>query len=173
MKRLAVALVAACLATATPAQERVLTPGKAAGFDGVISQCITFTRVTFAVEMCDRLSASVASLAQANDLALVDLGRTEWGFGSDVYLEPVEDTGMDYPVHLTFYIRGSDAPNSAFIWASLYKPTIGRLGPPGRLVLWEDSGLGAGDAATIRDGLTAGLAQKLAPVFEALGDGQL
>ncbi len=173
MKRLFLALAALCLSTAASAQERVLTPGKAAGFDGVITQCITFTRVAFAVDMCDRLSASVASLAQAQGLALLDLGRTEWGFGSDVYLEPTDDIGMEAPVHLTFYIRGSEGPNSAFIWASLYKPTIGRLGPPGRLVIWEDSGLGAGDAATIRDGLSAGLAQKLTPVFEALGAGKL
>ena len=161
------ALCALLFATAAPAQERVLTPERAAGVDHIVLQCISFVRMDFANGMCDRLSPAVATLAQDNGLTLTDLGRGEWGFGQDVYRTDPEADGQS--LHLTFYIRATDNPVSASLWASLY-----RLMPDGsgRLVLWEDSGIGAGRASTITRGLSDGLVAKLTPVFEALGKGR-
>ncbi len=164
------ALITASFAAPAQSQERVLLPGKAAGFDGVISQCVSFTRLKFANGMCDDLAKSVASLAKANGLGHHHLGRAEWGFGSDEYLPIPGDTGLNTPVHLTFYIRATGNPVSAFVWISLYEPQDAASGArPGRLVLWEDSGIGAGGKKTISSGLSAGLAKKLDPVFQVLG----
>jgi len=150
------------------AQERVLTPEKAAGYDGVVTQCVSFVRYDFANGMCDKVIPAVGRLAEKNGLKHLHLGRTEWGFGTDEYPVLPADAGFKRPVWLTFYIRATDKPVSAFLWASLHQAS----GPGGRLVLWEDSGIGAGDSKTISNGLSAGLAQKLAPVFQSLGEGR-
>lgn len=157
------------LAPLSHAQERVLTPEKAAGFDAVISQCVSFVRLKFANGMCDRLAKSIARLAKENGLGHSHLGRTEWGFGTDVYLRPEGKPGFGNPVWLTFYIRATGEPNSAFLWASLYQPVTDGT-RTGRLVLWEDSGIGAGPRKDISAALSAGFAKKLEPVFEVLGD---
>lgn len=159
-----------CLSLPAAAQERVLTPEKAAGFDAVISQCVSFVRDKFANGMCDKLAASVEKLAKTNGLKHLHLGRAEWGFGTDEYLSPPDGTGFASPVHLTFYIRATNRPVSAFVWLSLYVPTADSEARPGRLVLWEDSGIGAGGTKTITSGLTGGLAKKLEPVFQVLGE---
>jgi hypothetical protein len=173
MKTYARALVVAfALAGHAPlanAQERILTPEKAAGFDAVISQCVSFVRLEFANGMCDRLAKSVARLAKENGLGHSHLGRTEWGFGTDVYLKPEGESGFSNPVWLTFYIRATGEPNSAFLWASLYEPVTDGA-RTGRLVLWEDSGIGAGPRKEISGALSAGFAKKLEPVFKALGE---
>ena len=165
MKPLATTLAALFLTLPATAQERVLSPEKATGFDTLVTQCVSFTREAFANGMCAPLMQSVAATATANGLKVLHLGRTEWGFGTDVYLRP--DAKLLSPVHLTAYIRATDAPTSAFIWLSLYVP-----GDAGRLVLWEDSGIGAGDVGVISGGLSQGLAQKLVPVIETLGAGR-
>lgn len=150
------------------AQERVLTPEKAAGFDGVVTQCVSFVRYDFANGMCDKVIPAVQKLAEKNGLKHLHLGHAEWGFGTDEYLDLPADTGFKRPVWLTFYIRATDKPVSAFIWMSLYEPSSSG----GRRVLWEDSGIGAGQAKRITNGLSTGLAGKLEPVFKALGEGR-
>ncbi|WP_346892523.1 hypothetical protein [uncultured Roseibium sp.] len=150
------------------AQERVLTPEKAGGFDGVVTQCVSFVHYDFANGMCDKVIPAVEKMAETNGLKHLHLGRTEWGFGTDEYLELPADAGFKRPVWLTFYIRATDKPVSAFLWMSLYEPSAS----VGRRVLWEDSGIGAGQAKRITNGLSAGLAGKLKPVFQALGEGR-
>lgn len=157
------------LAPLAQAQERVLTAENAAGFDAVISQCVSFVRLKSANGMCDRLAKSIERLTKENGLGHSHLGRTEWGFGTDVYLRPEGKTGFGNPVWLTFYIRATGEPNSVFLWASLYEP-VTEGARTGRLVLWEDSGIGAGPPREISAALADGLAKKLEPVFKALGD---
>lgn len=101
-------------------------------------------------------------MIRAEGLTHVALGRTEWVFGSDVYLTP--NTTLQDAVHLTLYLRGADSPPAMSLTLSLYKQT-----PNGRLVLWEDSGLGSGEKAVIANGLSQGLAQKLVSIIETLG----
>ena len=168
MKHLATALAALLLTVPATAQERVLSPEKAAGFDTLVTQCVSFTREAFANGMCEPLMDAVAATARANGLEVRHLGLTEWGFGTDEYL--TSDAKLRNPVHLTAYIRATDAPTSAFIWLSLYAEPDGTR--PGRLVLWEDSGIGAGETGVISGGLSQGLAQKLVPVIETLAAGQ-
>ncbi len=168
MKRLAPVLAALFVALPATAQERVLSPEKAAGFDTLVTQCVSFTREDFANGMCDPLMDAVAATARANGLEVRHLGRTEWGFGTDEYL--TSDAKLKNPVHLTAYIRATDTPTAAFIWLSLYADANGPR--PGRLVLWEDSGIGAGDTGVISGGLSQGLAQKLVPVIETLAAGR-
>ena len=161
-------LIVASLTTTAVAQERILTPEKAKGFDGVITQCIRFARVSYVDGMCDALDTSVARLAKDNGLHHINLGQNEWGFGTDEYLRAPDTFPAKQPIHLTYYIRASDAPAGTFVWLSLYQDA----GQKGRFVLWEDSGLGVGDIGTITAGLTQGLEQKLSPVFKALGQGR-
>lgn len=150
------------------AQERVLDPARAVGIDGVVTQCVSFVRIRFANAMCDELAGHVAAVAQKAGVRHLHLGRAEWGFGSDAYLPLPDDTGMASPARLTFYVRATDRPVSAFIWASLYVEAPTDAARPGRLVLWEDSGIGAGKAKSVSQGLAQGLARKLEPVFEVL-----
>ena len=159
------ALVFLALTLPATAQERVLSPERASGYDGVITQCVTLTREQFANDMCAPLATSVAGMASNAGLQHLHLGLTEWGFGTDAYLSPPADLKMLAPLNLTFYIRGTAGPAGAFLWASLYRDL-----PDGRLVLWEDSGLGVGDESVIRDGLSTGLARKLEPVFATLAE---
>lgn len=167
---LALALNISTLIAMSSAQERVLAPEKIAGVDGVITQCVSFVRMKFANAMCDRLADNVAELAAKTKVRHRHLGRTEWGFGRDAYLELPADAGFASPAFLTFYVRATDRPPSAFIWASLYVQggKASAAQKPGRLVVWEDSGIGAGDVKTISRGLSDGLAQKLEPVFQVI-----
>lgn len=169
-----IAMALSGLAGPASAQERILSPERAAGFDAVVTQCVSFVRIKSANAMCDKLAEAAARLAKANGLAHSYLGRTEWGFGSDEYLTLPADAGYANPVHLTFYIRATDRPNSVVVWCSLYQrlDDAGASGRTGRLVIWEDSGIGAGPAKRITGPLAAGLAQKLEPVFKALGEGR-
>lgn len=161
------ALIICLLAVPSLAQERVLSAERAAGFDTVITQCVSFTRAAFANEMCDDLLMRADPMIRAEGLTHIALGRTEWGFGSDVYLAPPDEADLERSVHLTIYLRGSDDPPSLALWMSLYTIT-----PSGRLEIWEDSGMGAGDPNYIANALSKGLAQKLAPVLTALGAGK-
>ena len=161
------------MAATVTAQERTLPTERAAGHDSVVTQCISFARVKFADVMCDRLSGSIAKLATANGLTHVELGKNEWGFGKDEYLEIPANADVENPVWLTLYIRATPEPTSMNIWVSLYKPVAPGSPPdwkPGRLVIWEDSGIGAGDVEIITDGLANGIAAKLEPVFKVLGE---
>ncbi|PLX37444.1 MAG: hypothetical protein C0606_03825 [Hyphomicrobiales bacterium] len=169
-----IAFVLSGLAGTAAAQERILTPERAAGFDAVVTQCVSFVRIKSANAMCDKLARSVAKLAEVNGLAHSHLGRTEWGFGTDEYLKLPADAGYANPVHLTFYIRATGRPNSVVVWCSLYQriDDAGASGRTGRLVIWEDSGIGAGPAKKITAALAAGIAEKLEPVFETLGEGR-
>ncbi|MBY6152372.1 hypothetical protein KUV47_04030 [Vannielia litorea] len=162
--RFALLFLALSLSPAT-AQERVLTAERASGYDGIISQCVTLTRESFANDMCAPLATSVAGMASKAGLKHRHLGLTEWGFGTDVFPPTPDDLDFIAPLNLTFYIRATAGPNSGMIWASLYREV-----PEGRLVLWEDSGIGAGEQSVIRDGLSTGLARKLEPVFDALAE---
>ncbi|SIN97893.1 hypothetical protein [Vannielia litorea] len=157
------ALLFLALSLPAAAQERVLSPERASGYDGILTQCVTFTRESFANDMCAPLETSVAGLASKAGLEHLGLGLVEWGFGTDEYATTPDTLGMIAPLNLTFYIRATAGPDSAAIWASLYREV-----PEGRLVIWEDSGIGAGERSVIRDGLSTGLARKLEPVFEAL-----
>ncbi|MBS8227429.1 hypothetical protein [Vannielia litorea] len=148
------ALVFLALTLPAAAQERVLSPERASGYDGVITQCVTLTREQFANDMCAPLATSVAGMASKAGLAHRHLGLVEWGFGTDEYGPTPDDLKMIAPVNLTFYIRATAGPDSAMVWASLYREV-----PEGRLVIWEDSGIGAGEQSVIRVGLSTGLAQ--------------
>ncbi|MFY0633132.1 MAG: hypothetical protein JXQ91_04930 [Vannielia sp.] len=155
-----------CLAlTALPAsaQERVLSPERASGYDGILTQCVTFTRAQFANDMCAPLATSVAGMAAQAGLKHRHLGLIEWGFGTDQYAPTPDGLAFIAPLNLTFYIRATTDPDSGAVWASLYREV-----PEGRLVIWEDWGIGAGEQSVIRDGLSTGLARKLEPVFKAL-----
>ena len=151
-----------CLALPVQGQERAPSPERAKGYQSVITQCVSFTRASFANAACDDLLTRIDPLIRAEGLTHVALGRTEWGFGSDVYLTP--STTPPDAVHLTLYLRGADSPPVMSLTLSLYKQT-----PNGRLVLWEDSGLGSGEKAFIANGLSQVLAQKLVPIIETLG----
>ncbi|MEL7114395.1 MAG: hypothetical protein AAGP08_02195 [Pseudomonadota bacterium] len=139
MLRFALALAFALFASVAPAQERLLPPDRVAGTDGIITQCVSFTRVAFANQMCDVAIGEIATIMERLGIAHLHLGRTEWGFGVDRYLWPEGETGMDAPLHLTLYIRGTDVPPAATLWASLYLD----MNEAGRLVVWEDHGIGA------------------------------
>ncbi|QDC09393.1 hypothetical protein FHY55_09105 [Oceanicola sp. D3] len=158
-------LVFVALSLPATAQERVLSPKRASGYDGIITQCVTLTREAYANDMCAPLATSIAGMATKADLAHIHLGLVEWGFGTDEYAPTPTDLPMVAPVNLTFYIRGVSDPAGAMIWASLYREV-----PEGRLVIWEDSGLGVGEESVIRDGLSTGIARKLQPVIDALAE---
>ncbi len=152
-------------ASLAQAQERVLSPEKARGIKTIITQCVSFTRVDFANAACDDLLGRIDPMVRAEGIKHIALGRTEWGFGSDVYLQAPKGSAEADTAHLTLYLRGADSPPAMFIWLSLYKDT-----PQGRLTLWEDSGLGSGDKPVIANGLSQGLAGKLQPVLKTIRD---
>jgi len=152
------------LALPATAQERILSAQKAKGFDTVITQCVSLTRAAFANAGCDDLLIRIDPMVRAEGLKHIGLGRTEWGFGNDVFLRPPAEADIANSVYLTAYLRGSIDPPTMSVWLSLYKETA-----QGRLILWEDSGLGAGDQSYIANALSQGLAQKLTPVFQTLG----
>lgn len=141
-----------------------MTPDKARGTNTLVTQCVSFTRAAFANAACDDLLARLDPLITASGLRHIALGRTEWGFGVDEYLKADEALPAKGTLHLTAYLRGADSPPAMHIWLSLYRQT-----GEGRLVLWEDSGLGSGDKDTIAKGLSQGLATKLKPVLDTLG----
>ena len=162
--RLIITLLSCLLAAPLLAQERVLSAQKAAGYDTVITQCISLTRAQFANAGCDDLLIRIDPMIRAEGLKHIALGRTEWGFGSDVFLLPPAGADISNALHLTLYLRGSIDPPTMSVWLSLYKDM-----PQGRLTLWEDSGLGAGEQSYIANALSQGLAQKLQPILETLG----
>ncbi|MGB7316479.1 MAG: hypothetical protein WBC85_00770, partial [Planktotalea sp.] len=130
------------LAPALSAQERVLDPAKAAGFDTIITQCVSFTRVDFVNALCDDLLLRIAPMIDAVGLNHIPLGRTEWGYGSDVYLTPGTGSQLGTPVNLTIYLRGTDEPGTAALWLSLYETV--NAPRKGRLAIWEDYAMGVG-----------------------------
>ena len=75
-----------CLAAPTTPQERIVTPEKAKGIDTIITQCVSFTRTSFANAAYDDLLILIDPMIRAEGLTHIALGRTEWGFGRDVYL---------------------------------------------------------------------------------------
>jgi hypothetical protein len=168
----ALCLTTAVFTTATAAQERDISADNLKGFDGVVTQCVTFVKYKFANNMCKRYMDWIASYADANKVPHAHLGQTQWGYGKDEYLTPPADSGISNPVYLTLYIRATRKPDSVFLWTSLYTPQEagGEGGRKGRLVVWEDSGIGAGRRKTITQGLADGLAQKTEKVIKALGE---
>jgi hypothetical protein len=118
----ALCLTTAVFTTGTAAQERDISADNLKGFDGVVTQCVTFVKYKFANNMCKRYMDWIASYADANKVAHAHLGQTQWGYGTDEYLTPPADSGISNPVYLTLYIRATRKPDSVFLWTSLYTP---------------------------------------------------
>ena len=117
-----------CLAAPATAQARILPPEKAKGINTIITQCVSFTRASFANAACDDLLIRIDPIIRAEGLTHIALGRTEWGFGRDVYL--TTENPPPNAAHLTPYVRGADSPTAMFVWLSFYNQT-----PSGRLML--------------------------------------
>ena len=84
-----------CLAAPTTAQELIFTPEKAKGIHTFITQCVSFTRASFANAACDALLLRIDPMIRAEGLTHIALGRTEWGFGRNVYPK------IENPPHLS------------------------------------------------------------------------
>jgi len=66
-----------CLAAPTTAQELIFTPEKAKGINTFITQCVSFTRASFANAACDDLLMRIDPMIRAEGLTHIALGRTE------------------------------------------------------------------------------------------------
>jgi hypothetical protein len=161
----AMALAACLLAAPALAQEREVTPADFTGRDGLVTQCVTFVKDKSWNSIYPKVLEGGGKLAEKSGISHRHLGQAQWGYGSDKYLPVPDDLAMSSPLFLTIYTRGTRKPDSVAIWVSAYTAQDGN-----RLVVWEDSGIGAGQTRTIVNGMSSGLLDKLEPVIAALAE---
>jgi hypothetical protein len=153
-----------------------LSPEALAEFDGIVTHCVSSTDKKFAVAMCDKLVASARKQAEAQSLAHLHLGTVDWTAGGGEEPSLPEDIGIKYPLHLAFYIRGTDGnPAGASATAQFFRPLeiTGASGNPplqGRLLIWQDGTLGSGPPGPTANAVAAAVGKKMSSVFDALAE---
>ena len=146
-----------------------------AGFDGVVTHCISSTDKKFAVTMCNDLVAAAKKQAAARSLRHVHQGTVEWTAAGGAEPALPDDLDIAMPLHLAFYIRGTDGnPAGAVATAQFFVPygaasEGGETRREGRLVIWQDATLGSGPPKATADSVSTAVSKKMTHVFEALG----
>ncbi len=144
-----------------------------AKLDGIVGRCVVSTKRKYAVRLCTRLLRKTRELSRLHKIQLVDLG-----------INPVEtgpaatgNTGMDNPLHLIFFVRGTDGKTvgaSVRIEATIFysgavenKNNAGlQQARKGKLVLWQEAAVASGPARKIGSALAGHMASKLDQLIE-------
>lgn len=165
----ATALICPSVSPAEPLSSENLT-----GFDGIITHCVSSTDKKYAITMCDALVADAKKQAEAQSLGHAHLGTVDWTAGGGEEPALPGDLAMTSPLHLAFYIRGTDGnPAGASATAQFFVPYTaaienGSTPREGRLVIWQDATLGSGPPKATAAAVAGAVGKKMGSVFDAL-----
>jgi hypothetical protein len=171
--RLAVLCATLVAGLVPPALANPLAPDNLRGFDGIVTHCVSSTDKTFAITMCDRLVDSAKKQTEAIAMSHVHLGTVDWTPGGGTEPDLPSGPEMKKPLHLAFYLRGTDgSPAGAIATAQFFVPYNegpGEAPGEGRLLIWQDATLGSGPPKATALSVADGVSKKMKSVFDALG----
>ena len=150
-------------------------PKNLVGLDGVGIRCVVSSDRKFVHQMCRILIEAAVEKAAQKKLKAASAGISWQRNPDDTYRSAVAAQGMQKPLMLEFFIRGTDGDpvsGAIHILASVeYQAAVERGGDPeprsGRLVIWENAGTGSGPVKQLGAALGAHMAKKLDLLFEA------
>ena len=150
-------------------------PRNLAGLDGIGIRCVVSSDRKFVHQMCDILIEAAVEKAAQKKLKAASAGISWQRNPDDAYRSAVASQGMQKPLMLEFFIRGTDGDpvsGAIHILASVeYQAAVERGGDPeprsGRLVIWENAGTGSGPVKQLGAALGAHMANKLDLLFGA------
>lgn len=150
-------------------------PTNLTGLDGVGIRCVVSSDRKFVHQMCDILIKAAEEKATQKKLKTASAGIGWQRNPDDAYRSAVGAQGIEKPLLLEFFVRGTDGDpvsGAIHILASVeYQAAMERdgVGEPrsGRLVIWENAGTGSGPVKQLGAALGAHMAKKLDLLFGA------